>query len=420
MIKSSAKTADTTEMTTRSPHENMFNLGKIILNLILASFFYAWYSLFGMYAILPLIYVAILLIPWSVKHFKERMEVRSFVVIYFSLLSIPIVLVWCAVRGGRFGITIMAAYVAWYTFCDDAPTRGGRFSHALRQRKFWRHFGAYFPMRLTRTEPLDPSHNYLFGYHPHGIISVGALCNFATEATGFAELFPGIDLRLLTLTMNFKIPLFREYLLGLGVNDVSRKSCERNLSRGPGSSIMIVVGGARESIETAPGHADLVLEGRKGFVKLALRKGASLVPVFSFGENDVFGVYQSGKVKQFQIQMQKKMGFAVPLFFGRALTGGLLHRVLGLNVGVLPLRVPIHSIVGRPIHLTKVETPTQEQVDAVHARYVAELTRIYEEWKPIYEKERAKTLSSYDSERLRVLNDKKFELYSNSDLSLVE
>jgi len=59
------------------------------------------------------------------------------------------------------------------------------------------------------------------------------------------------------------------------------------LRAGPGSSITIVVGGAAESLSAHPGTADLTLKRRKGFIKLAIRTGASLVPVFSFGENDV-------------------------------------------------------------------------------------------------------------------------------------
>lgn len=56
---------------------------------------------------------------------------------------------------------------------------------------------------------------------------------------------------------------------------------------GPGSSLTIVVGGAAESLSAHPGTADLTLKRRKGFIKLAIRQGADLVPVFSFGENDV-------------------------------------------------------------------------------------------------------------------------------------
>ena len=43
-----------------------------------------------------------------------------------------------------------------------------------------------------------------------------------------------------------------------------------------------------QSLYAAPGKHDLVLSRRKGFVKIALRTGASLVPVYCFGENNTF------------------------------------------------------------------------------------------------------------------------------------
>lgn len=51
-------------------------------------------------------------------------------------------------------------------------------------------------------------------------ISVGALVNFATEATGWSETFPGIEVSLLTLTVQFYTPFWRELLMALGLNDV--------------------------------------------------------------------------------------------------------------------------------------------------------------------------------------------------------
>lgn len=72
-----------------------------------------------------------------------------------------------------------------------------------------------------------------------------------------------------------------------GICSVSRKSCTNILSQGPGNAITIVVGGAAEALYAHPGTNDLTLKKRFGFIKVAIREGASLVPVFSFGENDV-------------------------------------------------------------------------------------------------------------------------------------
>lgn len=40
----------------------------------------------------------------------------------------------------------------------------------------------------------------------------------------------------------------------------------------------------------------MTLKRRKGFIKLAIRQGADLVPVFSFGENDVRLTYLTNDI----------------------------------------------------------------------------------------------------------------------------
>lgn len=92
-------------------------------------------------------------------------------------------------------------YLLW-TYCFDlqTPKKGGRRSETFRKLKSWEYFRDYFPIRLIRTKSLDPKKNYIMGYHPHGIMCAGAWANFATEATGFSKLFPGIKSHLLTLT----------------------------------------------------------------------------------------------------------------------------------------------------------------------------------------------------------------------------
>jgi len=77
----------------------------------------------------------------------------------------------------------------------------------------------------------------------------------------------------LTLQSNFQIPFYRDYIMAHGCASVSKESCEYILKSGPGSSIVIVVGGAQESLAAKPGTLDLTLKKRLGFIKLALVNG---------------------------------------------------------------------------------------------------------------------------------------------------
>lgn len=158
---------------------------------------------------------------------------------------------------------------------------------------------------------------------------MGAFGNFATEATGFSDLFPGITATLLTLVSNFKIPIYRDIILSLGIAAVSRRSCEHILSSGPGRSIVIVVGGAAESLSARPGINDLTLKKRLGFIRLAILHQASLVPTFSFGENDIYEQLDNDKgstVWKVQKRMQQLLGFTLPLFHARGVFNCKYHR----------------------------------------------------------------------------------------------
>lgn len=54
------------------------------------------------------------------------------------------------------------------------------------------------------------------------------------------------------------------------------------------NAVIVLVGGAKEAFYSRPGNYQIILKSRKGFIKIALKTGASLVPVFSFGEVDVY------------------------------------------------------------------------------------------------------------------------------------
>lgn len=127
-----------------------------------------------------------------------------------------------------------------YCMASKASTNGKltHRSNTLRSLPVWSLFGSYFPARLHRSQELPPTRKYIFGYHPHGIISHGAFAAFATEALGFSQLFPGITNTLLTLDSNFRIPIYRDYALAMGLASVSKESCENLLGKGGPNKVL--------------------------------------------------------------------------------------------------------------------------------------------------------------------------------------
>jgi 2-acylglycerol O-acyltransferase 2 len=282
-----------------------------------------------------------------------------------------------------------------YILLSKAGTSGelSQRSEWLRKQKIWSLFASYFPARLHRTVELEPTRKYIFGYHPHGIISHGAFAAFGTEALGFSQLFPGITNTLLTLDNNFRVPFYRDYLLRMGLASVSRESCENILNKGGrngegmGRAITIVVGGAQESLETQPGTLRLILNRRKGFVKLAIRNGADLVPVLAFGENDIYEQISPAthpRLHRFQLFVKKMMGFTVPMFHARG--------IFNYDVGIMPYRRPMNLVVGRPIKIKQQAKPDLEYMEEIHAQYVKELMKIWDTWKDVFAKERVSEL----------------------------
>jgi len=160
-------------------------------------------------------------------------------------------------------------------FDRHTDSQGGRWSERLRRLPICTHFTNYFPLKLIKSEDLDPNRNYIFGFHPHGAFSFGALGNFGTDATYFSTLFPNIRSHLMLLHLQFQFPFTREVLLNLGACCVSNDSCEYFLSgkQGKGHALVIIIGGAREMYLTKSDTMILYLKRRKGFVRLALKHG---------------------------------------------------------------------------------------------------------------------------------------------------
>ncbi|KAJ9051068.1 diacylglycerol O-acyltransferase 1 [Entomophthora muscae] len=264
-------------------------------------------------------------------------------------------------------------------YFDQTPETGGRKSEWLRRLPLWKWYTDYFPARLIAEATLDPQRNYIFGYHPHGIISTGVFANFCNESTGLSDLFPGLNIRVLTLVHQFLVPFYREFVLSIGLASVSRKSITHILNSGPGNSCLIVVGGVEEVLEARPTVAKLVLARRCGFVRMAIKNGADLVPVFGFGENQLYEQPDNSVgswTRTIQTFSKRTFGIAFPIYYGRG--------IFNYNFGLLPHRLPLTVITGTPIRVEKNPNPSEEMVQAVHKQYIDALTDLYNRNKGTY------------------------------------
>jgi len=94
--------------------------------------------------------------------------------------------------------------------------------------------------------------------------------------------------------------------------------------------------------------------------------------VVTFGENEAFRQVPNPKgswLRNMQELMSTTLGWTAPLFYGRG--------IVQYGCGMLPHRHPLHTVVGPPLKLPTIASPTQADVDTWHAEYVKLLSRIY-------------------------------------------
>ncbi|CAD7930738.1 unnamed protein product [Amoebophrya sp. A25] len=217
--------------------------------------------------------------------------------------------------------------------------------------------------------------NYVFGLHPHGILSLVNGMAFAMCGDRVRDVFPNVaSTRLAGLPAVFQVPLLREFLLYIYGSISSGASAIRYNLETKKRSVCLVPGGALESLFTEFGcdvseedasksmqheeqgaeaadrsngthsgevsfisvsrplrdagididkgyHAvnrlRLILADRKGFVRLAILSQTPLVPVLGYGENSL---YRQGLLNEswrmMQMNLQKTAGFGCPLAYG--------------------------------------------------------------------------------------------------------
>ncbi|GAB6029647.1 Diacylglycerol O-acyltransferase 2 [Chamberlinius hualienensis] len=275
---------------------------------------------------------------------------------------------------------IIAVYLVWVVYSTYRIYHGGIRSQWLRKIGWLPYAADFLPLQLIRTTPLDPNKNYVMGSHPHGILGIGAFYNFNTDITDFDKKFPGITPHVISLDSLFTLPILRDALICFGNCASSKKSLEYILKKkGKGNLVILLVGGMDEVAESKLNAMTILLKKRKGFVKLAITTGADLLPSITFGEDEVFDKRCS---ERFLFSWMKNVENVLLKYFGiRMKIKAIFNVTLNALFVNVPPRIPVATIVGKPIEVVQDSSPNDETINYYHNKYMESIEQLFNEYK---------------------------------------
>ncbi|XP_055838105.1 diacylglycerol O-acyltransferase 2-like isoform X1 [Episyrphus balteatus] len=339
-------------------------------------------------------------VEWAPINVPLERRIQTFTTAVYIFLAYGVCLashcyyIFLLIFGNYYLKALLIAYGIWIYFDKEKSENEVRGSgwRWMRDNFFWKHFRDYFPVELVKTEELPPNRNYLLACYPHGVAGIGIFTNMGVDISKWDELFPKVRPKAGTLAFQFSTPFWRHIVKLWGLISVTRKSLLNNLttSHDPNdplnaadgytaSAVAVVVGGAREALDSKPGKYIITIKERKGFVKLAMQAGAAIVPVFSFGEVDVFDQLDNPPnsfVRNMQLMVKKVTGIAPLIILGRGF--------FQYNIGMLPQRRRIVQVVGAPIDVPKSDNPKKEDVEKYHQKFMDDLNALFETHKAKY------------------------------------
>lgn len=238
----------------------------------------------------------------------------------------------------------------------------------------------YLPGRsLFLPKNLSPYKSYILACWPHGLLGGGSHLGFYDfDRRGFYPVYSGASV------MRY-IPFFHRVLCSFGFVEVTKNGLRKVLdvrthgSTYPYNIVHLLVGGIEEIFCTPMGaeYEQIVVARHKGFIKLALGTGCDIIPMYTFGANQLYA--RMFGPHSLLCKLSSKLRVALVFWFGR----------WWIPFGILPFPVPLLTVVGEIFEVPKVkeEEITDELVQSVHSDFCQALRSLYNQYRRVYVEE---------------------------------
>ncbi|CAI5734741.1 unnamed protein product [Peronospora destructor] len=203
----------------------------------------------------------------------------------------------------------------------------------------------------------------LFAFHPHGVLS----CGFSINGVHHLA-FERAACRWISAKALFLFPIMRDVLHWMEFSNSTKESMQRIMRTG--QNLCLLPGGIEEATLYQRGRHRVYIKKRFGFIKLALQHGYDIYPVYTFGEEYTYHAFTH--LQWLRCQLNR---FWVPgvIFFGNRLCFYLPRS-----------DVDLITVVGKPLRLPHVETPSREVVKEYHDKYIEALQSLFDSYKGVY------------------------------------
>ena len=309
-------------------------------------------------------------VDWSWDNMREFLNIVFVSMITLAVSLGPIfIIILCFIVYAWLGMVsllwILGVYLCTYWSNFPIHKRIERWGCGL---DFWKHLRRAMNGKIIIDRDHKPNVNqkYMFAYHPHGAFPV--TLSWLLNSTEFRSHY-GIDqnekdeglkdLQVLMTSLAFYMPFVREICIGAGGKAITKGILTDTLKAN--KHVLLCPGGVAEMYLTPPINSDEakvlnISTKHKGFIKNAIKHGRPIIPILSFGEQDLFTVTKwSTKLDDWlKERVDKRVTF--PWFSGR------------YNLPI-PRNVPITCVIGEPMEVEKISKPTQEVVDKYHKKF---------------------------------------------------
>lgn len=259
------------------------------------------------------------------------------------------------------GYQKVAGSIAFVTILAYLPWEHGVLSHRIQRFIDGHHPSYYDGVRIVfegGDVPPAEHRQTFFAVHPHGAFCIG-----------WAQLFTSPQMhrvRFCFAPALYLSPFFRLFSRTVGKPGSAARHAMNSYLKA-GEDVALPPGGFEEATLTSTTNDRVFIKKRYGFVRLCLKYGVAIRPVYVFGEGKLFSNIQGLWRARLALN---RFGLPTILVWGRWFLPLMPKKGVGL-----------HIVVGKTLVVPRIEKPSKEDVEFWHNKYIGELRRVYDEHK---------------------------------------